>query len=67
MAVSDDTQEYEVTVSFKYTGKIYEGDPEDRFDLAGFEEDDIEQLLLNHFDECTIKNIKVVPVIAPGE
>lgn len=62
-----DTQDYEVTISFKYTGKVYEGDPEDRFDLAGFEEDDLEQLILNRFDDCTIQEIKVTPVITPGK
>lgn len=62
-----DSQDYEVTISFKYTGKVFEGDPDDRFELAEFEKDDLEQLLLNHFDECDIKNIKVVPIITPGK
>ena len=62
-----DTQVYKVTISFEYTGKVFDGDPDDRFDLAGFEEDDIEQMLLNRFDECTIENLKVIPIITPGK
>lgn len=65
--MEQDTQDYEVTISFKYTGKVFEGDPDDRFELAEFEKDDLEQLLLNHFDDCDIKTIKVVPVITPGK
>lgn len=62
-----DTQEYEVVVKFKYTGKVFEGDPDDRFELAEFEADDLENLILNHFDDCNVKEIKVIPIITPGK
>jgi len=65
--VEQDTQEYEVTISFKYVGKVFEDDPDDRFELAEFEKDDLERLLLNHFDDCSIDKIKVTPVITPGK
>jgi hypothetical protein len=65
--VGIDTQEYEVKISFKYTGKVFDGDPDDRFELAEFEKDDIEQLLLNHLDDCDIQKITVLPVITPGK
>lgn len=65
--VKQDSQDYEVTIVFKYTGKIFDGDPDDRFELAEFEKDDLEQLLLNHFDDCVINKINVTPVITPGK
>lgn len=62
-----DTQDYEVIVKFTYTGKVFDGDPDDRFELAEFEADDLEQLILNRFDDCDIQEIKVTPVITPGK
>lgn len=62
-----DTQSYKVTLSFEYTGKVFDGDPDDRFELAQFEADDLEKLILDHFDDCEIKDVKVVPVITPGK
>lgn len=65
--MKEDSQIYEVSVKFKYVGKVFEGDPDDVYDLAEFERDDIEQLLLKHFDECNITNLKVDPIITPGK
>lgn len=62
-----DTQTYKVTLTFEYTEKVFEGDPDDRFELAKYEQQDIEDLILNHFNDTEIKNIKVEPVITPGK
>lgn len=55
-------QRYEATVKFAFESEVFDGDPDDVFQLAAMETDTIRSVIENSFDDVVIDSITVEPI-----
>lgn len=57
------SQAYEVEVKFTFEPPVYDGDPDDIFELAELEKKSVVEVISKMFDEAEISSLEIAPVI----
>lgn len=55
-------QRYEATVKLTFESEVFEGDPDDVYQLAAMETDSVRAILENSFDGVEIESLVVEPI-----
>jgi len=58
-----DSQRYEVTLSFSFEPPVFEGDPDDVYELAELEKKSVADTIVSSFEDAEILDLEIVPII----